>query len=758
MSDLDDRINELFYKIVSLRDKQVQIDKELSGIQKELFDLRKSVDTQPPSAEQHPPVAEQLSKSSHNITADNLRAEPRLQKLHRAIVPKQKLEDFIGTNLISKVGILITIIGIFIGAKYAIDKELISPAMRIFLGYVAAGGLFITATRLKNKYENFSAVLMGGALAVFYFITYIAYGFYHLFPQVLSFLLMVIITIATVRIALWFDLKIIAILGQVGAYAIPFLLSNGSGNVMILFSYISIINIGLLILSFRKNWRLLYRIAFFLTWFIYGTWLLNTTGQNPSITGMLFLFINFLTFYAAFLSYKVLRKELYNVTEITILLVNALFFFFFGTSVIHKFYADPHVLTYFTLLNAAIHFSVGVAIYRLKLADQTVFQFIAGLGLLFLTISIPVELNGSWVTLLWTVEATTLCWIAFKNERKAYLVITLPLVILAATSLLQDWIVVYPHLNNYSFNDPFHHTPFLNLPFWTSIAVSAGFGYMSWLSYSSKLDGVNLSAAFWKIILPVLFFLVLYGTFFNEIEYAWDREINYSSGKGGSLYLGRISLLIYSFLFVALALYTNRKYFKSSSGAMMLLIAAVLCSLFFLVIGLHSLGALRENYFVMKQQGLSPPVSELWVRYVCFLAFGILIWCCDSERDTIPANRTFTLVFSTIFNIALLAIICSEFINWMDIFGFKNQNKLGLTIIWGLYALVLVIVGIRSKKKFLRIGGIILFGLTLFKLFFYDLITLSTVSKTIVLVLLGVILLIVSFLYNKYKAVIFSDD
>ena len=115
-------------------------------------------------------------------------------------------------------------------------------------------------------------------------------------------------------------------------------------------------------------------------------------------------------------------------------------------------------------------------------------------------------------------------------------------------------------------------------------------------------------------------------------------------------------------------------------------------------------------------------------------------------------------IFSAIFNIILLATICSEFINWMDISGLKNQYKLGLTIIWGLYALALIITGIKFKRKHLRIAAILLFAVTLLKLFFYDMGMLSTVSKTIVLVLLGIILLIVSFLYNKYKTLIFNDD
>jgi uncharacterized membrane protein len=94
----------------------------------------------------------------------------------------------------------------------------------------------------------------------------------------------------------------------------------------------------------------------------------------------------------------------------------------------------------------------------------------------------------------------------------------------------------------------------------------------------------------------------------------------------------------------------------------------------------------------------------------------------------------------------------------MDLAGHQNQYKLGLTIICGLYALVLIFVGIMKKQKHLRIAAIVLFTGTLLKLFFYDLATLSTVSKTVVLVLLGIILLVISFLYNKYKDVILGED
>jgi uncharacterized membrane protein len=82
---------------------------------------------------------------------------------------------------------------------------------------------------------------------------------------------------------------------------------------------------------------------------------------------------------------------------------------------------------------------------------------------------------------------------------------------------------------------------------------------------------------------------------------------------------------------------------------------------------------------------------------------------------------------------------------------------LGLSILWGIYALWLISLGIWKQKKHLRIGAIVLFGLTLVKLFVYDISHLDTISKTIVFVSLGVLLLIISFLYNKFKNLILDE-
>ena len=68
-----------------------------------------------------------------------------------------------------------------------------------------------------------------------------------------------------------------------------------------------------------------------------------------------------------------------------------------------------------------------------------------------------------------------------------------------------------------------------------------------------------------------------------------------------------------------------------------------------------------------------------------------------------------------------------------------------------LFALGLIVLGIWKRIPHARIAGIFLFGATLLKLFFYDIEHLATIPKTIIFVALGMLLLLVSYLYNRYK-------
>src|SRR5438045_9778506 len=138
MTDIEKRIKELSEKIESLQYRQYGLNNELQSLHNELHDLKVQLRDQTIDTRKQPePFIPEPITAPAETGLGKSQTPLRKPVQQYKVVPKQKLEDFIGTNLKSKVGILITIIGIFIGAKYAIDKDLISPAMRILSGYIA---------------------------------------------------------------------------------------------------------------------------------------------------------------------------------------------------------------------------------------------------------------------------------------------------------------------------------------------------------------------------------------------------------------------------------------------------------------------------------------------------------------------------------------------------------------------------------------------------------------------------------------------
>ncbi|HYG19973.1 MAG TPA: DUF2339 domain-containing protein, partial [Ohtaekwangia sp.] len=371
--------------------------------------------------------------------------------------PKEKsaLEEFIGTNLLNKIGIAVLVLGLAIGAKYAIDHNMISPLTRIVLGYLAGAVLIVIAIRLKPKFLAFSAVLLSGGMAVLYFMTYAAYGVFDLIPQMAAFVLMVVFTAFTVFASLQYNLKAVAIIGLVGAYAVPFLLSDGSGRVVILFTYMCMINAGILVLSFKKSWKELYYTAFGLTWLIFTAWFFDQFyGDEHLWISLIFSTVFFITFYTTFLSYKLLQGEPLKRWDLVILLLNSFVYYGFGYAAIADHEYGDTFLGLFTLFNAMLHFIACYIIFKKQDATRDTFYFVAGMVLVFLTLAVPVQLEGHWVTLIWASEAALLFWIGRQKGFPVYERLSYVLILLTFFSLQEDWQRFYPtsYYDNTAYN------------------------------------------------------------------------------------------------------------------------------------------------------------------------------------------------------------------------------------------------------------------------------------------------------------------
>ncbi len=777
-----DKLRPLLNKLEALSQQQEAFAREISALRREINQLT-AAETAPsdrPSIVEPPVPLEPIVKTPAIVASPPIKHPQGIEASRSASSPvkpsppgRSNLEKFIGENLINKIGITITIIGVAIGAKYSIEHELISPLTRIILGYLFGAGLLAVGMRLKAHYTNYSAVLVSGAIAILYFITYIGYSFYDLMPPAVAFLLMLVFTTFTVVAALHFEQQVIALIGLVGAYAVPFLVGNDSGNVLVFLGYIAIINVGMLIIAFRQYWKGLYYAAFLLTWLIYALWYLTdyTTTEHFG-AGFLFLTVFFAIFYLTFLAYKLIRHEQYARSDIAFLLANAFVFFGFGYVLLDNHRIGEQLLGLFALGNALIHFGVSIVIYRRQLVDRKLFYLVSGLVLVFVTIAIPVQLEGDWVTLLWAGEAALLFWIGRTKGASFYEKLAYPLMALALLSLLQDWVFYYDSYALDSSETPL--IPLLNVHFLSSMLVVAVFAFI----YRVHVDPTHLPAGadrpgwirFFSYAIPAVLLLVLYGAFRAEIAHYWGQRLVDSTivmGEGAYanpyrdytlLAFKGIWILNYSLFFLTVLSVVNIKRLKNQSLGYVNLGLNALTVVIFLVQGLFLLSELRVAYLDQTYVEYFPRGPwMLGIRYVS-LAFvvALLVVCYWYVRQQF-IRVNLAIPFDALLYTSIVWIVSSELLHWMDVAEATQSYKLGLSILWGVSALLLIAGGIYQKKKYLRVGAIALFAITLLKLFFYDIAELDTIAKTIAFVSLGVLLLIISFLYNKYKHLIADE-
>jgi len=246
------------------------------------------------------PPARKEEEKEKNIQPENKGSEKPVSKPgvtvniqnQRTIIPPESwytsfrknnpdLEKFIGENILSKVAITILVIGIAFFVKFAIDKDWINEIARVGIGILCGGIVLGFAHYLHKKFKAFSSVLVGGGIAIFYFTIGIGFHQYHIFNQTTAFVIMFLITSFSVFISVSYDRIELAALSIIGGFATPFMVSTGEGNYQVLFTYILILDAGMLVLAYLRKWNLINILAYCLTMLLYIIWLEAKVIGNP---------------------------------------------------------------------------------------------------------------------------------------------------------------------------------------------------------------------------------------------------------------------------------------------------------------------------------------------------------------------------------------------------------------------------------------------------------------------------------------------
>jgi len=167
-------------------------------------------------------------------------------------------ESFMGVKLFAWLGGFALFLGAAFFVKYSIEHELISPLMRVALGFVVGAGVIAGGLLLRPRgYAVTVQALCASGVAVLYADIFAARSFYHFIGTIPAFGLMSLVTAASFLLALRLDARYVSVLGLIGGFLTPYLLSTGENNPVGLFGYVLLLDLGLLAVVLKARWTFL---------------------------------------------------------------------------------------------------------------------------------------------------------------------------------------------------------------------------------------------------------------------------------------------------------------------------------------------------------------------------------------------------------------------------------------------------------------------------------------------------------------------
>jgi len=210
-----------------------------------------------------PPLVPPLAETPP-ILAECPTPEPATTRPPQAI-PALNWEQFMGVKGLAYVGGLAAFIGVALAVKYSFEKNWITPELRVAFGFITGIALLVGGTWLHRikQYTVGAQTLCATGIVILYAVTFACRSIYHFefFGVIPTFLLMVLITTTAFFTAVRLNALVVAILGMLGGFLTPYLLSTGEDNPFGLFGYIAILDAGLIFVALNRRWLFLTALA-----------------------------------------------------------------------------------------------------------------------------------------------------------------------------------------------------------------------------------------------------------------------------------------------------------------------------------------------------------------------------------------------------------------------------------------------------------------------------------------------------------------
>lgn len=656
------------------------------------------------------------------------------------------MEFAVASQWLLRIGILILVVGVGFFLKYSIDHGMLNETTRVALSTIGGLGMLIAGARLLGpRYHLLGQGLLGGGLATLYFSVFAAANFYHLIAPLVAFALMAVVTVLAGGIAVRFNSALVAVLGIIGGYGTPIMLPSDSANYVGLYGYMLLLGLGVLAVCYLKQWPLVNYLAFLCT---YALLLASLSGYSEESFAVVMPFVVafFVLFSTIVFIHKVANQKKSDLLDLFALLVNAALFFGIGFALVDD--AFGRRWTSLLSLGLALFYTLHVYYFLVRrIIDRDLVLSFIGMASLFLALTMPLLLTRQWITASWALQALVLLWLSGKLNSQFVRQVAL---VLYGIVLFRFCFLDLPRQfligRRPDDSDFMVYLMLLGervLTFGVPIAaIALGYRLLSRPLESSGMaidpqndlaTGLRQRPALRLLAIAVVAMLFLY----LHLEFSHSFGFLYAPLRLPMLtllWLGMCGLLLYEYLRTRSQLHLT---------LLSLFAAGLLLKLFMFDVPSWALTAdfRYGGHYSVRDAVLRLLDFGMIVGFFA-VAAALVIGRADHRQTSLA------LGFSAL---ALLFIYASLETNTVLSAYVPGLRAGGISILWSLFAIGLLLTGIGRNEKVLRYLGLMLFTLVAFKVFFADLATLDAFYRIVAFLVLGVLLLCGSFLYLRYR-------
>jgi uncharacterized membrane protein len=656
-------------------------------------------------------------------------------------------EFAVATTWLLRLAVVIFVVGIGFFLKYSIDNGLLAPRARVVLSTITGIAMLAVGTRLLGKaYHILGQGLLGGGFAVLYFGIYASYAFYDLLNPIPAFALMALVTFGAGLFAARFNSLLVAVLGILGGYSTPVLLSDGPGNLAVLFSYLLLLGLGVLGISRRRHWPLLNYLAMLLTYGI-AAFAMGSPKASQFPVAMPFLSAFFLLFTAACILYNLVNREKATLLEILGILANGFLFFALGHSVAVAAHGS-RAAAVLALALAAFYVALAYRFLAARHRDRGLLMAFLALAAFFLVMVPPLAIGQNWITLSWSLQGLVMLWLAAKIDSRFLRGLSLAAYAVAVVRLL-----------------------FFDLDRQYAAALPAD---LPWTAYLGILGSRLLAVGAPIASIGAAWFLLKSPPPPSALQAGPDNDLRRRHNDSPLLVAVAAIAVGLAFLAAHVELYRTCTFFYAPLALPSMSIAWLALGAFLLYLlrrtgaaAYRILLALLAAAFVAKllvvdSSVWDPNLERLlygtqWnpvlsgIRAMDYaLCVGLLALLFARLRGD-PASRRIGAAAGVGSLVLLFLFLSFEASTFLHRF-LPGMRAGGITLLWALYALALLLGGLRFARRGLRFAGLALFVLVVGKIFFADLDGLDPLYRIVAFIVLGILLFLAALLYLRNRS------